>query len=59
MIILADHQGAIFKAYSGVKEWSHLPDIHWFSHSLSDFYKLKANGARGKQTEKDMRGREN
>lgn len=39
MIILAEHQGASKHVHSGVREWSHLPDIHWFPHYLYDFYK--------------------
>lgn len=45
MIILAECHKAIYDVCSKVKEWSHLPDIHWLPHSLSDSYKQNVNGA--------------
>lgn len=34
-----------YDVYSRVKEWSHLPDIHWLPHSVLDSYKQNVSGA--------------
>ena len=57
MTVLAEHQRTFYDVYSGGKEWSHLPDIHWFPYFLPDSYNWNVNGAWEYRREKDIEGK--